>query len=437
MNYPEKVKEVLLNKIGDMAEKCHWLFTRNPESDFTRKRKLDFEKMILILLSVEDGSLKKELLKFFQFDIDSATVSAFNQQRAKLLPEALAFLFYDFNEAFEDFKTFQGYRLFACDGSDLNIARNPEDPDTYFQSTPNDKGFNQLHLNALYDLYSRRYVDAIIQPARKENEFQACIDMMKRSDKIHNIILTADRGYENYNILAHAESKGWKYVIRIKDKNSNGIASGLNLPVQESFDTDFSLLMTRRQTKDIIAHPEAYKFMPSNQKFDFLPVGDKGTYPMSFRILRFPISENSYEMIITNLDRNAFSLENIKEIYHLRWGIETSFRELKYAIGLTCFHSKKAEYIMQEIYARLLLYNFCESITTHVVILTKDTKHIYQLNYTLAIHICRYFLECKDDIPPPDVEALIKKNLLPVRYGRHNPRKVKPKSTISFLYRVA
>ena len=25
----------------------------------------------------------------------------------------------------------------------------------------------------------------------------------------------------------------------------------------------------------------------------------------------------------------------------MRWGIETSFRELKYAVGLTSFHSKK------------------------------------------------------------------------------------------------
>lgn len=30
--------------------------------------------------------------------------------------------------------------------------------------------------------------------------------------------------------FAHAIEKGWKFAIRVKDKNSNGIASGLNLP---------------------------------------------------------------------------------------------------------------------------------------------------------------------------------------------------------------
>ena len=128
-------------------------------------------------------------------------------------------------------------------------------------------------------------------------------------------------------------------------------------------------------------------------------------------------------------------MEEIKKLYTMRWGIETSFRKLKYAIGLACFHSKKVEYIMQEIYARLILYNYCEIITMNVVIHQKDTKHVYQMNYTIAIHICRYFL--RNDISPPDVEKLIQKNLLPVSPGRSDPRKVRPKSMVSFLYRVA
>src|SRR5699024_7255543 len=83
--------------------------------------------------------------------------------------------------------------------------------------------------------------------------------------------------------------------------------------------------------------------------------------------IRFPISETTYESIITNLPAEEFSLEDIKALYHMRWGIETSFRELKYAIGLTHFHSKKPDYIRQEIWARLILYNFCEAITTRTV----------------------------------------------------------------------
>ena len=90
---------------------------------------------------------------------------------------------------------------------------------------------------------------------------------------------------------------------------------------------------------------------------------------------------------------------------------------------------------MQEIYARLILYNYCEIITMNVVIHQKDTKHTYLMNYTITIHICRYFL--RNDISPPDVEKLIQKNLLPVRLGHSDPRKARPKSAASFLYRAA
>lgn len=250
-------------------------------------------------------------------------------------------------------------------------------------------------------------------------------------------IVIADRGYESYNVFEHIVQKGWNYVIRVKDIKSNGIASGLSLPKKEEFDVKLNILLTRRQTKEIKAHPEKYKYMSKKQNFDYLPVGNKENYPINFRVVRFAISEDTYEVIITNLPENEFPAERIKEIYHMRWGIETSFRELKYAIGLISFHSKKTDHIIQEIFARLTMYNFCEIITTHVVIQQKDRKYIYQVNFTIAISICLHYFRCRNAVPPPNVEALIQKNILPVRKGRKDHRKVRSKSAVSFIYRVA
>ena len=67
---------------------------------------------------------------------------------------------------------------------------------------------------------------------------------------------------------------------------------------------------------------------------------------------------------------------------------------------------------------------------------SKKRKYLYQLNYTRAIHICRFFLTIRKGAPP-DVEFLISRELLPVRPGRSDPRKVKFQSAVSFLYRVA
>lgn len=179
MIFAEHVKNNLLSLIQEMSA-APWLFSKNPSADFSRSRKLDFASTIQLILSMESGSLKKELLDYFQFSVDTPSASAFSQQRNKLLLETFQFLFYEFNSLFSFQKNYHGYQLLACDGSDLNIARNPNDADTYFQSFPTDKGFNQLHLNALYDLCEKRYTDVVIQPAREKNESLAMTQLMAK-----------------------------------------------------------------------------------------------------------------------------------------------------------------------------------------------------------------------------------------------------------------
>ena len=289
----------------------------------------------------------------------------------------------------------------------------------------------------MYDLCNKMYVGVCIQPGRNANEFKSLTEMADRSNILGNVIVVADRGYESYNVFAHIEKKGWKYAIRVKDISSNGILSGLKLPKADEFDVNIYKILTRKQTNEVKSNPELFKFVPNKSTFDYLDLHTNMFYPISFRVVRFKISDDAYETIITNLDPEKFPPEKIKELYHLRWGIETSFRELKYAIGLISFHSKKVEHITQEIFARLTMYNFCELITMHVVIQQKETKYSYQVNFTRAIQVCRYYFKCQSDISPPDVEALIRKNILPIRDGRKDPRKVKAKAVVSFLYRVA
>lgn len=437
MNFSTKVKEKLLSIIQEM-DSYHWLFTMNPETDFSRKKKWSFEEIMKFMLTMEGKSLRDELLEYFDFDNSTPSNSAFNQRRAQILPEAFEFLFHEFTGFFNDDTTYKGLRLIACDGSDLCIAHNPKDETAYLQPLSDSKGFNQLHLNAFYDLCSRRYTDAIIQPARLKNENSAMCELIDRY-KGQTAVFIADRGYENYNIFAHAEHKGMYYLIRAKDTASNGIASGLTmLPETDEFDEWVNVTLTRKQTNEVKANPQKYRIIMKKTPFDYLDLHFNKFYEMKMRVVRFPISKDSYECIITNLPQEFISADEIKQLYAKRWGIETSFRELKYALGLTRFHAKKTEYIMQEIWARMTLYNFCEIIAANVVIKKKDAcKHVYQLNYTRAIRICCHFLSIKKEEAPPDVEYLIGHELLPVRTGRSDPRKVKTQSAISFLYRVA
>ena len=48
-------------------------------------------------------------------------------------------------------KTFQSYLLLACDGTDINIPYNPSDKESFHQNAGK-KGYNQLYLNAFFDI---------------------------------------------------------------------------------------------------------------------------------------------------------------------------------------------------------------------------------------------------------------------------------------------
>jgi len=435
-DYPNMLKETLSSLISELS-KSPELFVKNPGKDFTRNRKLPFETIVHLLISMGGNSIYKELLESQGYDVNTATTSAFVQQRDKILPYAFEFLLHEFTEAYTDIKKYRGYRLLATDGSDLHIATNPNDPDTFCQHSPYEKGYNLLHLNALYDLCNRFYADALIQPKRQVNESKALVDMVQRSHIKDNVIVIADRGYESYNNFAHIAEKGWNYLIRVKNPGSSGILSALPIPEDEEFDICFMRILTRKQTKETKARPDIYRYIAHSSTFDFLDSHTNKFYPMSFRVVRFHVADDYYETIITNLDSSDFTPQDLKNLYKLRWGIETSFRELKYAVGLISFHSKKREHIDQEVFARIIMYNFAEMITSHVVISQTNTKHAYQVNFTLAILICRQFLRLCCNVPPLNVEALIRKNISPVRPGRKFKRKIRYKTEVSFLYRIA
>lgn len=390
---------------------------------------------------MRDGSIANEMMDFFGIHEDLATTSAFIQQRAKIIPEAFESLFELFTENAAEDKTFRGFRLLAVDGTDFLTASDPSDPDSFFPGTEDQKSYNLLHLNAMYDLVQHIYIDAILQKRRKADECGALVSMVDRS-RLRDVLLLADRGYEAFNVLAHIQEKGWKFLIRIKD-GVGGIAAGLDLPNSPEFDVPITLNLTVKQTnevKQLLKDRNRYRYITSSARFDYLPRRSRKHdpavfFPLSFRIVRFPITDSSYETIITNLDLHNFPPSELKHLYAMRWGIETSFRELKYTVGLQHFHAKKVEFVHQEIFARLTMYNFYELITQSVVIQQNGRKHAYKVNFSAAVHICRQFF--LDDLPPPLVEALLAKHISPIRPGRSRPRKLKPKQALSFLYRVA
>lgn len=306
------------------VSKNAWLFSTSPQKDFTRNRKLTFETMVKTLLCMEGGSLTNELMKRFGCHADLVSASAFVQQRSKILPEAFETIFRLFNDETDNGHLYNGYRLLAVDGSDIQIPTNPQDKDSYFPGSNGQRPYNLLHLNAMYDLLQRTYVDAIVQKRHYYDECRSLADMVDRSSVKQPAIVIADRGYESYNVLAHIQEKGWFFLVRVREVGrTGGFLAGLDLPCKDEFDFDINLSLTRKQTnevKQLCKMRNNYRFLSSTVNFDYLPTKNRNILPavfyeLPFRVVRFQITDNSFETVVTNLPVDSFPPSELKKLY--------------------------------------------------------------------------------------------------------------------------
>ncbi len=82
-SYPERVRSALFHAIKKTAANLD-ACVKVPGKDFSRKRKLPLQTMLLMLIGMGGGSLSKELYDWFGYTPSTATASAFVQQRNKI-----------------------------------------------------------------------------------------------------------------------------------------------------------------------------------------------------------------------------------------------------------------------------------------------------------------------------------------------------------------
>ena len=261
-------------------------------------------------------------------------------------------------------------------------------------------------------------------------------------------IVTADRGYESYDLLFHCELKNLNYVFRVKAPSSKSLLSyyATELPDDlEEFDVTMKRYFTDKATNVMKDQSDVYRYInPSKNTPHFYELLDRDKrhlYFMQFRVVKIKTAENTYEYLITNLP-HSFTMEDIKECYHWRQGIEISFRYLKHANGLLYFHSKKPEFLKQEIYANLTLYNFGIFIANEAAEENKkkerknDNKYLYEIDISSALKTARKFFIRRDSDKPIDIIKLMLKYVHAVKEKfRQFDRPLRGISAIHFGYR--
>ena len=253
--------------------------------------------------------------------------------------------------------------------------------------------------------------------------------------------------FKDHCILAHCEQKHLNYVFRVKAPSSSRslLSSYIDeLPdEQEEFDVTIKRFFTDKYTNIMKDQSDVYRYMNPNKNIPHFQqlLDKKHLYFMQFRVVKIKVAENTYEYMITNLP-HTFDLEDIKACYHWRWGIEISFRYLKHANGLLYFHSKKPEFLKQEIYANLILYNFGIFLANEAAEENQkkkrnpDNKYDYDIDFSSALKTARKFFIRRDSHKPVNVIKLMMKYVHAVKTEfRQFARPLRGIGAIHFGYR--
>ena len=382
--------------------------SRKNKKDFIRNRKVSFAMNILLIFACLKRSIQTGIDQFI-IDMDTGfntySKQAFSKRRQCILPEAFQELYRLSTEFFykeAGYKTYSGYRILAVDGSKVNLPCNKELMEIYgCQKSTNN--LIQSLVSCLTDVLNNVILDGIMAPCNgngRELAKQHILNLSKiKTDK--DIILF-DRGYPSAGLMQYIDQSGFKYIMRC----STSFVASIN---KKNFTND-----------GIIKH----KFKKNGKE-------------VTFRILRFSISNNTTEVLVTNIFEE-FSTSNFKELYNMRWGIEKTYNCIKNRFGLESFSGTKPVCILQDFYANLYLYNALAMLmyeNNNKTPEKKDieTKYVYKINESQAVNKIRDNL-IKAVMAESKIERnklfmkvykQLQKELVPVRPNRTYKRKRK------------
>ena len=324
--------------------------SKQHRKDFTRKRKVGFVPMLMILLRMVRKSTQLELDEFREHALplsaasETYTKQAFSESRQKLLPKAFTILNDELIQGFyndDDFKTFHGFRLLAIDGSIIEIPDTEETRETYgcLNSKAETKdSVARARASHLYDIENKMTISSVLGHYHDSERALAKCNIEKLNQfeqpSVRDLVLF-DRGYPSLAFMLDLQAQGIEYVMRAK--------SDFLKEVQQTASEDewVQVKVTRQRAYEL------------KRKGTPLPVGTV----FHMRVIKIELSTGETETLLTNVDATDIRYEDSRDLYAKRWGIESDFNDLKHKFEVENFSSIKPLLIEQDFYATILLNN--------------------------------------------------------------------------------
>ncbi len=322
--------------------------------------------------------------------------------RQKLRPELLRALLHQasdsFDEQFGADKRWHGRRVFAVDGSKVNLQRSEELAHEF--GVPHGAHCPQVLVSTLFDLVAKVPHDIVVAPHTSGER----LEMMRMLDRLSpGDVLVLDRGYPSFEVMRILIDEGIDFVMRV--------------PIKNSFSAIQELIYSGKDDCRTSMKPNKNSRM-----------GDHA--PIDVRVLRILVPNSEPTILLTSLRRSQFTRSQIAELYHMRWEVEEFYKLMKSDyLGQGQFHARSASGVEQEIHAVALYV----AITRYLMAAAAE-KHgtPYQElspksgTLGLAAYILRLMLACDADQAAPFLEQVLRRIIRTkdkARPGRRFPRR--------------
>ena len=404
--------------------------------DFTRERLFTFPLVFLLLLQKSVKSLQLVLNELFLEDHIKKPVpsGAYTKVRKKfrhtafieLNEEAIALYYSD-----SQIKRWKGYRVFGVDASRIILPNNPE-VKAVFGDIPitNQYGQRGSYSSALfecrYDVLNHIAYQSELHPYGSY-EVDLAISLLKKSAnaRLESMDLDIyDRAYGSYEFLAHLVHYKRAFVIRCK---SNTFKDAKSLFAGEGVWSKVVKLKA-----------------PQDKKKELETAGLPTE--IDVRFVSVVLDSGEIEVLITSIMDKDIKRSEFKELYFLRWGVETFYHLLKGRLNLENFTGKSLESVKQDFWSSIYISNvetiFTEDTKTELNADLKKEQLSKKINRSVSFNAIKnmafelFFYENDKTIVEKKMTLLFKTNILVQREERPSLRnKESPPKIINFQKR--
>ena len=331
---------------------------------------------------------------------EPVSAPSFCAARHKLGPDLLRHMLHEIAATSHEttFKSqrWHGRRVFAIDGTKINLQRGPELERAF--GVPHDCYCPQVLVSVLLDVCAKAPVDVEIAPfaSSERDHVLGMLPSLGRGD-----VLVLDRGYPSHEVFQALAEEGIDFLVRVPSART------------------FSAIDELREGGG------------DDRLFRFDPPSDSPPEwkPLTLRVVRQRAPDGTDTFFITTLRREEVSRAQIRQLYHMRWEAEEFYKLLKGPyIGQGQFRSKSADGVKQEIHA-LILYL---AIARVLMATAADASGIEYDSLSqksavlgLAAYVTRIFLERDEELALRELRALLQRvvrNRDERRPGRFRPR---------------